>query len=60
MVTSEKDFEVEGVRFESKVDATKHFIDKHMEAEKFEACQFCVEVFARRDFLRHMKTKLGN
>ena len=46
MVTSEKDFEVEGVRFESKVDATKHFIDKHMEAEKFEACQFCVEVFA--------------
>ena len=46
MVTSEKDFEVEGVRFESKVDATKHFIDKHMEAEKFEACQFCVEVFS--------------
>ena len=49
MVTSKKDFGCElceDITFESKVDATKHFIDKHMEAEKFEACQFCVEVFA--------------
>ena len=47
--TTDTDFVCEGINFDTKVAATKHFIDNHMEAEKFEACQFCVEVFASGD-----------